>query len=104
MNIYITSIGWYGDVDDGDCPSNGNLPSPTCDNPLVLEVNSESQIADALADMYHVYPESYLYRNYKPGSQLPKDFTGIDVNGNPMNELKFGLGGVLFREIEPDHD
>ena len=60
-NIYITAIGWYGDVDDEDCPANGKMPSPTVDDPLVLTVHFPSSavigepIEEALADIYHSY-------------------------------------------------
>ena len=79
--VYITSIGWYGDMDDEDCPANGKMPSPTVDDPLVLTVYSPSNavtsepIAAALADIYHMYPATFLYRDTKPGAMLPKGFS-----------------------------
>jgi len=80
-NIYITAIGWYGDVDDEDCPANGKMPSPTVDDPLVLTVHFPSNVVtgepieEALADIYHMYPKSFLYRETKPGSMVPKGFS-----------------------------
>lgn len=87
-NIYVTAIGWYGDVDDDDCPSNGKMPSPTVEDPLVLTMSGPTEeddselserISDSLADMYHIYPATFLYRKTKPGGLIPKEFNHKDA-------------------------